>query len=168
MKINALGKILACAAVLGITAGTASAADRVLKIQTSSNASHASLAYLNEEWVPKLEAMTGGAITVELLPVDAVVPRRETAEAAAFPADEEEGQESAPDTADVLGLTLSEITPEVIEEYQLSTETGLVITAIDPDSEAASKGLLPGDLITEAGQRKVESLRASAQVEIGI
>ena len=84
--------------------------------------------------------------------------RRETAEAAAFPADEEEGGEAAPQTADVLGLTLSEITPEVIEEYQLNVETGLVITAIDPESEAASKGLLPGDLITEAGQQKVESL----------
>ena len=84
--------------------------------------------------------------------------RRETAEAAAFPADEQGGDDAAPQTADVLGLTLSEITPQVIEEYQLNVETGLVITAIDPDSEAASKGLLPGDLITEAGQQKVDSL----------
>lgn len=83
MKINALGKALAVAAVMGIGAGAASAAERVLKIQTSSNASHASLAYLNEEWVPKLETMTNGSLTVELLPVDAVVPRRETAEAIA-------------------------------------------------------------------------------------
>ena len=33
--------------------------------------------------MPKLEAMTGGTLTIELLPVDAVVPRRETAEAIA-------------------------------------------------------------------------------------
>ncbi|WP_425073501.1 TRAP transporter substrate-binding protein [Sagittula sp. S175] len=83
MKNNALGVALALATALGISAGTAEAADRVLKIQTSSNASHASLAYLNEEWVPKLETMTGGSLTVELLPIDAVVPRRETAEAIA-------------------------------------------------------------------------------------
>lgn len=83
MKNNALGVALALASALGISAGTAEAADRVLKIQTSSNASHASLAYLNEEWVPKLETMTGGSLTVELLPIDAVVPRRETAEAIA-------------------------------------------------------------------------------------
>ncbi|MHA6262305.1 TRAP transporter substrate-binding protein DctP [Arenibacterium sp. CAU 1754] len=82
MKIKTLGVALAVA-TLGIGATAAFAADRVLKIQTSSNASHASLAYLNKEWVPKLEAMTGGALTVELLPVDAVVPRRETAEAIA-------------------------------------------------------------------------------------
>ncbi|MEN9062619.1 TRAP transporter substrate-binding protein [Ponticoccus litoralis] len=80
-KMMAAASALALAA--GITGSQADAADRVLKIQTSSNASHASLAYLNEEWVPKLEAMTNGAITVELLPIDAVVPRRETAEAIA-------------------------------------------------------------------------------------
>ncbi|MFW2542541.1 TRAP transporter substrate-binding protein DctP [Primorskyibacter sp. 2E107] len=84
MKFNMLKGGLKAAllmSVMGIGATAADAADRVLKIQTSSNASHASLAYLNEEWVPKLEAMTGGTLTVELLPVDAVVPRRETAEA---------------------------------------------------------------------------------------
>lgn len=84
MKFEML-KTLSRAGVVAVaalaTAGAASAADRVLKIQTSSNASHASLAYLNEEWVPKLEAMTGGSLTVELLPINAVVPRRETPEA---------------------------------------------------------------------------------------
>lgn len=83
MKFKSFGTAVALALAAGITATASFAADRVLKIQTSSNASHASLAYLNEEWVPKLEEMTGGAITVELLPVDAVVPRRETAEAIA-------------------------------------------------------------------------------------
>lgn len=79
--LKTLTKVGAMAALVAATATAATAADRVLKIQTSSNASHASLAYLNEEWVPKLETMTGGSLTVELLPVDAVVPRRETAEA---------------------------------------------------------------------------------------
>ncbi|WP_417211117.1 TRAP transporter substrate-binding protein [Antarctobacter sp.] len=84
MKFNNLTKfslIAAMAVSMGIAGGSADAADRVLKIQTSSNASHASLAYLNDVWIPKLEAMTGGTLGVELLPVDAVVPRRETAEA---------------------------------------------------------------------------------------
>lgn len=83
MKFKSLSAVTALAFVAGISASATFAADRVLKIQTSSNASHASLAYLNAEWVPKLEAMTGGAISIELLPVDAVVPRRETAEAIA-------------------------------------------------------------------------------------
>lgn len=81
MKNRTLDLALTIAAATGIGAGASQAAERVLKIQTSSNASHASLAYLNEEWVPKLEAMTGGALAVEFLPVDAVVPRQETPEA---------------------------------------------------------------------------------------
>jgi len=76
-----LSKAAVLAASVAALATAASAADKTLKIQTSSNASHASLAYLNEEWVPKLETMTGGSLGVELLPIDAVVPRRETAEA---------------------------------------------------------------------------------------
>ncbi len=80
-SLRGLRALVIAAAAFGLFSTDADAADRVLKIQTSSNASHASLAYLNEVWVPKLEAMTGGSLTVELLPVDAVVPRRETPEA---------------------------------------------------------------------------------------
>lgn len=69
-------------AVLGLCLAThALAADQTLKIQTSNNASHFSLAYLNESWVPKLEEMTKGALSIELLPIESVVPRRETPEA---------------------------------------------------------------------------------------
>lgn len=87
MKINALTKVtttMALAAGLGIAATAAFAdADRVLRVQTSSNASHFTLAFLNEQWVPRLETMTGGALSIELLPIESVVPRRETAEAVA-------------------------------------------------------------------------------------
>ncbi|MCP1199553.1 TRAP transporter substrate-binding protein [Notoacmeibacter sp. MSK16QG-6] len=79
--MKSLGTALVAAAILGSASGTAYAADRVLKVQTSQSASHVSLSYLTEEWGPKLEAMTGGALGIELLPVDAVVPRRETPEA---------------------------------------------------------------------------------------
>lgn len=80
-RVTRLSTVAVLAAGLGLAAMAADAADRVLKIQTSSNASHASLAYLNEVWIPKLETLTGGSLTLELLPVDAVVPRRETPEA---------------------------------------------------------------------------------------
>lgn len=85
-----------------------------------------------------------------------VLGRRETSEAAAFPASSDEPVD--PTSGEVLGLTLSEITPELSEQYSLSSEEGLVITAINPDSEAASKGLLEGDLITEAGQTAVTTV----------
>lgn len=85
-----------------------------------------------------------------------VLGRRETSEAVAFPASGD--AEEVPESSDVLGLSLSEITPELTEQYGLNVETGLVITAIDPTSEAASKGLLEGDVITEAGQQAVTTV----------
>jgi len=65
---------------LGI-AGLTAADAKVLKVQTSSNASHFTLSFLNEIWVPKLKTMTGGSLEIEFLPIESVVPRRETPEA---------------------------------------------------------------------------------------
>lgn len=79
--LKTLSTVAILASSVAALATGALAADRTLKIQTSSNASHASLAYLNENWVPKLETMTGGSLGVELLPINAVVPYRESAEA---------------------------------------------------------------------------------------
>lgn len=83
MKINVLAGMIGVAVVAATTAGSAAAADRELKVQTSANASHFSLAFLNENWVPKLEEFTEGALSMELLPIESVVPRRETAQAIA-------------------------------------------------------------------------------------
>nr|WP_108814623.1 Do family serine endopeptidase [Loktanella sp. Alg231-35] len=93
-----------------------------------------------------------------------VLGRRETSEAVAFPASTEESEE--PEQSEILGLSLSEITPELTDQFSLTDDTGLVITAINPESEAASKGLLEGDVITEAGQEAVATVDdLTAQVE---
>lgn len=92
----------------------------------------------------------------EEVPLTVVLGRRETSEAVAFPASEE--GETAPEASEILGLTLSEITPELTEQFGLTVDEGLVITAINPESEAASKGLLEGDVITEAGQQKITNV----------
>jgi serine protease Do len=85
-----------------------------------------------------------------------VLGRRETSEAVAFPA----STKPSPDVeqSEVLGLTLSEITPELTDQFSLTIDEGLVITAIDPESEGASKGLLEGDVITEAGQQAIATV----------
>ena len=85
-----------------------------------------------------------------------VLGRRETSEAVAFPASTQEDE--TPEQSEILGLTLSEITPELTDQFSLSVENGLVITAINPESEAASKGLLEGDVITEAGQEAIMTI----------
>jgi TRAP-type mannitol/chloroaromatic compound transport system substrate-binding protein len=79
-KLGTFSKVLALATAVGIGLGAAAEA-RTLKVQTSSTASHFTLAFLNENWVPKLKEMTGGSLEIELLPITAVVPHRETPEA---------------------------------------------------------------------------------------
>ena len=50
----------------------------------------------------------------------------------------------------VLGIILQSIKPSQYERFGVTEHTrGLVITYVDPDSEAAEKGLRPGDVISE-------------------
>lgn len=86
-----------------------------------------------------------------------VLGRRETAEGS------QPGGEAPmePETGEILGLTLIPLTPlteKLAEEFGVEAREGLIITDVDPDSEAADKGLMPGDLITEAGQQPITSL----------
>lgn len=70
------------AAAIAATAGAVQAEGTTsLKVQTAATASHFSLRYLNENWIPRLEAMSDGRLTIELLPNGAVVPHRDTPDA---------------------------------------------------------------------------------------
>ena len=65
-----------------------------------------------------------------------------------------------PVTSEVLGLTISNMTDELREQLGLDADAeGLVVADVAEDSEAYEKGLRAGDLITEAGQEKVASVR---------
>ncbi len=88
-----------------------------------------------------------------------VLGRRETAENTPVPA--VATPDDAPQTGELMGLTLSPLTAEMREQLELSDAIdGLVVTDVDGESEAYEKGLRAGDVITEAGQQKVESLDA--------
>lgn len=85
--------------------------------------------------------------------------RRETAEgnAAITP----DGAPVTPSNAEILGMTLTPLTDELRESLDARTITnGLVIEGVTPDSDAASKGLQPGDVITEVGQQPVGTVEA--------
>ena len=83
--------------------------------------------------------------------------RRESAEGA-VPAAQPNG-EKKPSEAAILGMTLSTLTEELRGQLDLGDEaTGLVVTDVDNLSEAYEKGLRAGDLITEAGQQKVNAI----------
>ncbi len=85
--------------------------------------------------------------------------RREEAEGAvpaAAPAPEDDAE---PEVVDILGLTLSPLTDELREQLGAGDGiTGLAVTDVDEESEAYEKGLRAGDIITEAGQQKVETI----------
>lgn len=58
----------------------------------------------------------------------------------------------------VLGMTLSNITPDVRRQFRLDPKTkGVVITKIAPGSRAQEKGLRPGNVIVEVMQEPVFS-----------
>ena len=60
-------------------------------------------------------------------------------------------------TVTTLGLTLSNITPELKEKFSLSDEKGVVVVDVAKDSPAAEKGLKAGDVIMEAAQEEIKS-----------
>ncbi|MBL4915998.1 DegQ family serine endoprotease [Szabonella alba] len=84
--------------------------------------------------------------------------RREEAEGEAFPTDTAPSAE--PQSAELLGLSVQPLTPEQAEQLGLPDDTeGLAVTNVDELSEAYTKGLRSGDVITEAGQQKVVQVK---------
>jgi serine protease Do len=84
--------------------------------------------------------------------------RREEAEAAAMPASSPAPEE--PREMQSLGLTLAPLDDDMRARLGLdANDVGLMVMAVDPASEAYTKGLREGDLITEAGQNQVERLQ---------
>lgn len=61
---------------------------------------------------------------------------------------------------DILGVTVTAISDELREKLNLdASATGLVVGAVDEGSEAFEKGLRAGDVITEAGQQNLSSIK---------
>lgn len=83
--------------------------------------------------------------------------RREEAEAAG-PRDGGAKPEATP--KEVLGMTLVPMNDELRGQLGLGEDAqGLVVMDIDETSQAFEKGLRAGDVITEAGQQKVRTIR---------
>jgi serine protease Do len=61
-------------------------------------------------------------------------------------------------TVSALGLTLSNVTPELKEKFSLADDAkGVVVVDVAKDSPGAEKGLKPGDMIMEAAQEEVKT-----------
>jgi serine protease Do len=60
----------------------------------------------------------------------------------------------------ILGLELKEINNSLKEKYGIKDSDGrIVIVSVDPESEAAEKGLVEGDVIKRVGTQKVSSMK---------
>jgi serine protease Do len=70
-------------------------------------------------------------------------------------------------SANAAGLGLSPLTPETKKNFNIgdNVSTGAVITKVDPDSDAAEKGLQPGDVVLRVGGRAV---RTPADFQAGV
>jgi len=70
----------------------------------------------------------------------------------------EGGDAAADESARILGMRLAPVDPQTRQRYGLASSTsGVVVQGVGADSDAAVKGLQPGDVIVRAGDRKVAS-----------
>lgn len=68
-------------------------------------------------------------------------------------------EEKASTLENALGLALSEITEELRRKYSVKDKTqGVIITDIDPNSEAAERGVRVGDVIKKVGSKSVTTV----------
>jgi serine protease Do len=64
-----------------------------------------------------------------------------------------------------LGLSLTGITPEVREQFGLTADAqGVLITSVEASTDAAQRGIRPGDMILEVGNQQVTSAEEVAQL----
>lgn len=107
------------------------------------------------EAVPVVVLREGSEMTI-----DVTLGRRETAEGEAVAEGELGAVPEAPVQSEVLGMTLKPIDGPTAQELGLPAGSeGLAVVNVDAASEAAAKGLSRGDIIVEAGQRPVTSLK---------
>lgn len=107
------------------------------------------------EAVPVVVQREGSEMTI-----DVTLGRREVAEGEAVAEGGSDAAPEAPMQSELLGMTLKPLDAAAAEELGLPAGSeGLAVVKVDAASEAAAKGLSRGDIIVEAGQRPVASLK---------
>tara|TARA_R110000782_G_scaffold265178_1_gene358747 strand:- start:18695 stop:19729 length:1035 start_codon:yes stop_codon:yes gene_type:complete len=74
---------LAMSAVISACVVASAAAGTTLKVQTSTQSGGFLFQYLEKNWVPKLSEMTKGEVAIQMMPINSVMPRNETADGVA-------------------------------------------------------------------------------------
>ncbi len=74
------------------------------------------------------------------------------------------GEGTAVETMDILGISVADLSPAVRQKYRLpKNSAGVMVTSVLPGTDAAGKGLRPGDLIVELDRKPLPSAAAAAK-----
>jgi serine protease Do len=57
-----------------------------------------------------------------------------------------------------LGIAVSNLTPEIVQQFRLQAEKGVMVVGVEPDSKGEEAGVLPGDLIKEINHQGVDNV----------
>lgn len=75
-------------------------------------------------------------------------------------AQQADSSQQGSETEETLGLALKPLTDELRKQYSVQTASeGVIITDIDPASEAAGRGVRVGDLILKVGRKNVSEVK---------
>jgi len=70
----------------------------------------------------------------------------------------QENSSAVASTGEAMGLGLTAVTPDVRRNYNLDDHVnGVLVTRVDPDSDAADKGIQPGDVVVSVGNKVVHT-----------
>lgn len=117
--------------------------------------------------LPKIVALTPVEKTVEVkvirsgkeMNLKVVVERLEVAEKTKIDLNNPEQDEEQNNEAEVLGLSLSDITPQLRRQFRVKKNVkGVLITKVAPGSKAQEKGLQAGNVIVEVMQEPVNTV----------
>jgi serine protease Do len=72
---------------------------------------------------------------------------------------ETEHQKTSPETLEELGFEVQNLTDELAEQLGFKDRKGVVVTRVEPGSQAAMKGLNTGMLIMEVNRKPVENIK---------
>ncbi len=77
-----------------------------------------------------------------------------------FPANPEAAQgQGAHQPSELQGLQVENLTPDIARQLGIrASQTGVVVTAVDPSSQAAAAGIQTGDLIQEVNHTRINNV----------
>jgi len=84
----------------------------------------------------------------------------EMTDEAAAPVPEKEGGQMKGD----LGFTAQNLTPELVDQLNLDSSEGVIITVVEPGSPSEDAGLHRGDVVLEVDRQKIKDVKALSEV----